>query len=112
MRRSKTTWMINYFKEMIDYNLYDPSSKYQIVCAQLCFMKVIQKKLDLARMHWNSHMIRGSKHTEIAGRPDQMYYLPENNCYFDQLCLCDQLDINELNSCLDMGDEDREREIL
>ena len=27
-------------------------------------------------------------------RPDQMYYLPENNGYFDQLYPCDQLDIN------------------
>ena len=27
LRRSKTTWMINYFKEMIDHNLYDPSSE-------------------------------------------------------------------------------------
>lgn len=36
-----------------------------------------------------------------------MYYLP-NNGYFDQSCLCDQTEINELNSYLDMGDEDRE----
>ena len=36
-----------------------------------------------------------------------MYYLP-NNGYFDQFCLCDQLEINELNLYLDMGDEDRE----
>ena len=104
--------MINYFKEMIDHNLYDPSSEYQVACAQFCFMKVIQKELDLARMHWNTHMIRRSKHAEIAGRPDQMYYLPENNGYFDQLYPCDQLDINELNSYLDMGDEDRERDIF
>ena len=39
-----------------------------------------------------------------------MYYLPEKNSYFDQLYPCDQLDINELHSCLDMGDEDRERD--
>ena len=39
-----------------------------------------------------------------------MYYLPENNGYVDQLYRCDQLNINELNSCLDMGDEERERD--
>ena len=27
-------------------------------------------------------------------RPDQMYYLPENNGYFDLLYPCGQLDIN------------------
>ena len=75
-------------------------------------MKVIQKELDLARMHWNTHIIRRSKHAETVGRPDQMYYLPKNNGYFDQLCWCDQLDINELNSCFDMGDDDRERDIF
>ena len=88
LRRSKTTWVINYFKEMIDNNLYDPSSDYQVACAQFCFMQLIQKELDLVRMHWNTHIIRRSKHAEIAGRPDQMYYLPENNSYFDQLYPC------------------------
>ena len=89
LRRSKTTWVINYFKEMIDNNLYDPSSDYQVACAQFCFMQLIQKELDLARTHWNTHIIRGSKQAEIAGRPDQMHYLPENNGYFDQLYPCD-----------------------
>ena len=51
LRRSKTTWMIIYFKEMMDNNLYDPSSDYQVACAQFRFMKLIQKDLDLARMH-------------------------------------------------------------
>ena len=53
LRRSKTTLMIIYFKEMIeiDNNLYDPSSDYQVACAQFRFMKLIQKELDLARMH-------------------------------------------------------------
>ena len=43
--------MIIYFKEMIDNNLYDPSSDYQVARAQFRFMKLIQKELDLARMH-------------------------------------------------------------
>ena len=75
MWRSETAWMINCFKGMIDNNLYDPSSDCQVACAQFCLMRLIQKELDLARMHWNTHMIHQSKHAEIAGRPDQMYYL-------------------------------------
>ena len=59
--------MIIYFKEMIDNNLYDPSSDYQVACAQFRFMKLIQKELDLARMHWSTHMIRRSKHAEKLG---------------------------------------------
>ena len=51
LRHSKTTWMIIYFKEMIDNSLYDPSSDYQVARAQFRFMKLIQKELDLARMH-------------------------------------------------------------
>ena len=54
---------------MIDNNLYDPLSDYQVACAQFCFMKLIQKELDLARMHWNTHIIPQLKHAEIAGRP-------------------------------------------
>ena len=67
-------------------------------------------RIDLARMHWNTHLIRQSEHAEIAGGPDQMYYLSENNDYFDQLYPCDQRDINKLNSCFDIGDEDKERD--
>ena len=61
-RRSKTMQIINYFKKMVDDNLYDTSSDYQVVCAQFCFLKSIQKQLDLARMHQNTHMICRPKH--------------------------------------------------
>ena len=71
LKHSKTTWMINYFKEMID-NFYDPSSDYQVACTQFCFMKFIKKELNLAKIHWNTHMICQSKHAKPAGRPDQL----------------------------------------
>ena len=65
-------------------------------------MKFIKKELNLAKIHWNTHMICQSKHAKPAGRPDQLQYLAEYNSYFDQLYPYDQLGINELNSCLDM----------
>ena len=71
MRRCKITWMINYFKEMID-NLHDPLSDYQVACTQFCFMNFSKKELNLAKIHWNTHMICRSKHAKAAGRPDQL----------------------------------------
>ena len=41
-----------------------------------------------------------------------MYYLSEKNEYFDELYPCDQVVNNELNSCLDFGDEDRVRNTI
>ena len=56
---------------MID-NLYDPLSDYQVACTQFCFMNFSKKELNLAKIHWNTHMICRSKHAKAAGRPDQL----------------------------------------
>lgn len=41
------------------------------------FSGLIQKELNEVCQHWNSHYIRKSRHNTVAGRPDELYYLPE-----------------------------------
>ena len=40
-------------------------------------MVILQEELDKVKAHWNSHLIRDSRHDTISGRPDELYLLPE-----------------------------------
>eukprot|EP00794_Sanderia_malayensis_P012929 gene12929-14261_t len=40
-------------------------------------IEVIQENLNRVKSHWNSHYIRKSRHETIAGRPNELYFLPE-----------------------------------
>ena len=41
------------------------------------FAEIIQKDLDFVSLHWNTHYIRRSRHDTVAGKPDELYFLPE-----------------------------------
>lgn len=47
-------------------------------CLWFSFSNLLQKELDKVQHHWNTHYIRRSRHETLAGRPDELYYLPEN----------------------------------
>jgi hypothetical protein len=47
-------------------------------CLWFSFSTLLQKELDKVLHHWNTHYIRRSRHDTLAGRPDELYYLPEN----------------------------------
>lgn len=42
--QSRTNWWMNFFKDLIDQNVFDPSIDYHVNIARLCFMKVLQNK--------------------------------------------------------------------
>ena len=46
-------------------------------CLWFSFSGLIQKELHEVCQHWNSRYIRKSRHNTVAGRPDELYYLPE-----------------------------------
>ena len=41
------------------------------------FATTLQKELDDIVEHWNTHRIRKSRRNTISGRPDSIFYLPE-----------------------------------
>ena len=47
------------------------------------FSKIIQDDLDRVKEHWNTHRIRKSKFQTVAGRPDSLYFLPEETYTLD-----------------------------
>lgn len=48
-------------------------------CLWFCFAAVLQRDIDLVVEHWNTHSIRSSRYNSVAGKPDVLYYLPENS---------------------------------
>ena len=43
-----------------------------------CFADLIQQDLDFVKIHWNTLYIRQSRHDTVPGKPDELYFLPEN----------------------------------
>ena len=77
LRKNGTTWWINFFKDLIDQETFNPANQLQLECLWFCFADVLQHELDDMCEHWNTHYIRPSRHETIAGRPNELYFLLE-----------------------------------
>lgn len=77
LRKSCSTWWINFFKDLVEQRTVDLTSEMEVECLWFSFSGLLQKVLDEMKEHWNTHQIRGSRHDTISGRPDSLYYLPE-----------------------------------
>lgn len=86
-RRSRSSWWIDFFKNLVEQDIINTANELQMECLWLCFSQLIQDDLDNGRVHWNTHVIRGSKHGTVSGRPDELYYLPELHGGEDDLLL-------------------------
>ena len=75
-RKNRSTWWINYFKDLCERNIFNPDNELESECLWLCLSDVIQKDLDYVKEQWNTHRIRDSKHETIPGIPDELYYFP------------------------------------
>ena len=74
-RRNKSGWWINFFKRLMEQEIFNPGEEIQMAC--LCFIQLLQDDLDKVKEYWNTHSIRGSRHDTINGRPDELFFLPE-----------------------------------
>ena len=76
LRKSRTNWWMNYFKDMIDRDVLNTANPLHMECLWFCFSNLLKKELNDIKEHWNSHYIRRSRHDTIAGKPDVLYHLP------------------------------------
>ena len=68
---------INYFKDLIDEGLFDPSDEVDQECLRFSFYGILQDELDEIMKAWNQHRIRRTRTSEGSnGVPDVMYFLP------------------------------------
>ena len=71
LRKGRLSWWMDFFKDLIEQNLFDQSLEYQCECLRFCFMGLIQQELDETLRLWNSHYIRKVRNATCpSGRPD------------------------------------------
>lgn len=85
LRRSRLTWWINFFKDLKEEGSFSEDNILQEEGLWFCFAEIIQKELDFVTSHWNTHYIRRSRHDTVAGKPDELYFLPEKSNGTNQL---------------------------
>ncbi len=78
LRRHRTNWWMDFFKDMIDRDVLNTANSLHMECLWFCFSDLLQKELNDIKEHWNSHYIRRSRHDTIDGKPDVLYHLPES----------------------------------
>ena len=77
LRKHSANFFINFFKSMIQQNIFNGSDLQKEKCLQYAFGPLIQKEIDLSRTLWNEHRIR-KRHAEhnVAQKPYILYNLP------------------------------------
>lgn len=78
-QHDRSTWRINFFKDLVETNIVNTASELSMSYLQFCFKDILQTDLDSVRDHWNTHYIRKSLHDTVPGRPDKLFYPPENS---------------------------------
>lgn len=88
LRRNRTSWWIDYFKDMVTSTLLNVGNEFHMESLWFCYAHIIQADLDNVVEHWNSHYIRQSRHDTVSGIPDILYSLPEYYGKTDCLFSC------------------------
>lgn len=96
LRRNRSSWWIDFFKNLIEQDIFNPGNELQMECLWICFSQLIQNDLNLVKEHWNTHRIRRSSYHTVSGRPDELFFLPELHGGTDHL-LC-QVTHDEVDS--------------
>lgn len=79
LRGLVTGFYIQFFKVMEAKDLLDTHDKVQVELLRFCFGPLIQHDLRKAKKVWNLHRIRKQPSRDIrGGKPNVLYYLPEN----------------------------------
>lgn len=83
LRKSNTDWWICFFKDLTALGHFDNSNVIHIECLRFCFMSLIREELHGESQHWNLQKIRPSNGETPAGRPDVLFFLPEESMQSD-----------------------------
>ena len=68
--KHQSTWWINFFGDLEFQGVVNLTSELNKEFLWYCFSGVLQEDMNVVREHWNTHLIRTSRHATISGRPD------------------------------------------
>ena len=79
LKKSETSWWINYFKDLRDQGLYNDTDPIHVECLKFCYMPLLREELHRVAKNWNLHKIRLTSGNEQSPsrRPDINYFVPE-----------------------------------
>lgn len=79
LRRSQTTWWMNFLKDLAHQKNLNTDNGFQQDCLWFCFAELIQNDLDKTLERWNTHKIRKSRNDTISERANALYFLPQKH---------------------------------
>ena len=100
LKKGKTTWWIDFFKDMVEHGMFDTGNVIHMECLWFCFQEILQEELDKVKVHWNTHRIRNSQYSHVSGVPDVLYFLPERSGGVDCKVPLSTQEISQLESQL------------
>ena len=59
--------------------IFNPGDEIQMACLWFSFAQLLQDDLDKVKQHWYTHLIRGCSHGTTSGRPDKLFFFPEQH---------------------------------
>ena len=77
--KNRSTWWRKFFSDLEIGGFIDLSYELSKECLWYCFSDLLQKDFDGVKQHWNTHRIRRSRYNTIPGRPDALFFLPEQH---------------------------------
>ena len=96
LRRTRTSWWINFFKDLGDKGTFHMGDLIHMEALWFCFAELIQQDLDFFSLYWNTHHIRKSRHETVSGKPDELFFNPESKGAVNHLQPVDDVIMEEL----------------
>ena len=77
-RRARVGWWIDFFKDMVAYDILEIGNVLHMECLWFCFEPVLSREREDIKLHWNTHRIRHTRnYGTVSGIPDVMFFLPQ-----------------------------------
>ena len=105
LRKSWSSWWINFFKDLIARGILDTSNTLHLECLWFCFSPILKKGLEEIKESWNCHYVRKSRYYTQAGIPNQLFLLPETVGADDYKKEYDEQDLLEIENTLNVSIE-------
>lgn len=68
---------IEHFKDLESVGIIDTSIDMHKECIRFCYMNLLRTELNNTVKLWNTHYIRKSSNSEVSGKPDVIYHMPQ-----------------------------------
>eukprot|EP00794_Sanderia_malayensis_P013642 gene13642-15069_t len=98
MKKSFSSWVIDFFKNLVLEGILIPGNHIHMECVWFVFSDFLQTELDNVKFHWNTHHIRKSRHDTVGGIPDVLFFMPNATGHTDSKKELSEPEINNVTT--------------